>query len=375
MVRLLSRYSGEYQIFTVSRSRETTAYLLENGLEVGQFHDDRLVLLPENRVTYFTDSEAERMQVFEEFDVLEIGADGILYRLYSDTEGDAGIVTTARCNSNCVMCPAGNSERQKGNDTSLEQLDRILRHMPKDLWHFTITGGEPTLIGEESFVHVLESVRRELPDTKILLLTNGRTLGDKGFFERFQEAAPRNFRVAVPIHGSTALKHDRITQAPGSFAQTLRGIANLLKAKIEVELRIVVSKLNADDLMDIAGLICRLFPAVAVVNFIGLEMRGNCVVHADRVLISYQEAFEKSKAAINYLARHGINVGLYNFPYCMIEKAYWPIARKSISAYKSKFYDECGECAMREECCGIFAATMRFYHPPVWPVGLERQYD
>ena len=174
--------------------------------------------------------------------------------------------------------------------------------------------------------------------------------------------------LSIPIHGSTAEKHDYITQARGSFDQTLRAIANLLKANVEVEIRIVVSKLNCDNITEIASLIATKFPTVTVVNFVGLEMRGNCVVNADEVLISYQEAFNSSKAGIKLLVHSGINVGLYNFPYCMIDKGFWPIAQKSISAYKSMFYDECEKCSLREECCGIFLATMNYYKPKVFPI-------
>ena len=88
------------------------------------------------------------------------------------------------------MCPASENERRQLQTMSVERLDEVIRHMPKDLWNFTITGGEPTLIGEDAFVHVLNTVKNELPDTKILLLTNGRTLGDKGFFERFNAERP-----------------------------------------------------------------------------------------------------------------------------------------------------------------------------------------
>jgi len=368
MVRYLSSYKGEYKVFAVSRCKETTDYLRSLNLNVGEFSEDTLTIYPDNIVIDILESERERMSVFEAFDVLEINTNGIIYRWYADAEGDAGIATTSLCNSNCIMCPASENERRQLQTMSVERLDEVIRHMPKDLWNFTITGGEPTLIGEDAFVHVLNTVKNELPDTKILLLTNGRTLGDKGFFERFNAERPKFMRVAIPIHGSTAEKHDYITQAKGSFDQTVRAIANLLRVKTETEIRIVVSKLNCDDILNIAKFIVAVFPSVSIVNFVGLEMRGNCAAHAEEVLISYQEAFQKSKEAIKLLISCGIDVGLYNFPYCMIDKNYWPIAQKSISAYKSVFNDECENCLLQEECCGIFQATKNFYKPKVYPI-------
>ena len=374
MVRFLSQYKGEYKIFIVSKCKETTKNLLAENLTVGELRDDALVILPDNIIIPMSENEKERLKVFVEGDVLDINQNGVIYRWYSIEEGDAGIATTAVCNSNCIMCPASEGERQPKNHLKTEHIDALLRHMPKDLWHFTITGGEPTLVGEDNFIHILSSVKKELPYTKILLLTNGRTLGDKDFCNRFVEEMPKNIRVAIPIHGSTPEKHDYITQAPGSFVQTLRAITNLLRAKVELEIRIVVSKLNCDDITNIANIIMKLFPSVTVVHFVGLEMRGNCVVYPEKVLISYQEAFDKSKEAIKVLIKNGIDVALYNFPYCMIDKKYWPIAQKSISAYKSMFYDECTDCKLKNECCGIFLATMNYYKPKVYPIVDKEDY-
>lgn len=368
MVRFLSQYKGNYKIFIVSKCKETTDFLLSENLTVGELRNDSLTIFPDNIIIPILDNEKERIEVFDEGDVLDINQNGIIYRWYSIADGDAGIATTSLCNSNCIMCPASERERQHKNHLSTEQFDILLKHMPKNLWHFTITGGEPTLIGEDNFIHILSSVKKELPLTKILLLTNGRTLGDKEFCNRFIDEKPENIRVAIPIHGSTPEKHDYITQSPGSFVQTIRAIANLLRAKVELEIRIVVSKLNCDDITNIANMIANLFPSVTIVHFVGLEMRGNCVVYPEKVLISYQEAFLKSKDAIKLLVKKGIDVGLYNFPYCMIDKKYWSIAQKSISAYKSMFYDECTDCKLREECCGIFLATMNYYKPKVYPI-------
>lgn len=375
MVRYLSHYKGPYRIFTVSKNKEMTEQLLAAGLTVGEISEDTLTILPDNIAVTIASEEKARFSVFAEGDVVEINERGILYRWYSVVEGDAGIATTSHCNSNCIMCPASESERRLANNISLPQLDTVLKHMPKDLWYFTVTGGEPTLIGEDKFLHVMRSVKRELPHTRILLLTNGRTLGDRDFFARFAQTRPNHLRIAIPIHGSTAQKHDYITQSPGGFRQTMRGISNILHAHIELELRIVVSKLNCDDVTNIAKLIIRYFPTTTVVNFVGLEMRGNCVANADQVRISYQDAFQKSKEAIRLLIHHGIDVGLYNFPYCMIDEEYWPIAQKSISAYKSMFYDACEQCRLRHECCGIFLATMNFYKPKVYPITSGDQYD
>lgn len=71
------------------------------------------------------------------------------------------------------------------------------------------------------------------------------------FFEKFKKENMKNLRIAIPIHGSIASKHDYITQAKGGFEQTIRGLTNIINANIETEIRIVVSKLNEDDISQV----------------------------------------------------------------------------------------------------------------------------
>lgn len=60
-----------------------------------------------------------------------------------------------------------------------------------------------------------------------------------------------------------------------------------MNAGIKVEIRIVVSKLNCDNLSDIAEFICKYLNRALVVNFVGLEMCGNAARNRERVWIDY----------------------------------------------------------------------------------------
>ena len=127
--------------------------------------------------------------------------------------------------------------------------------------------------------------------------------------------------------------------------------------------------------MDIVKLIVAEFPNVFCVNFIGLEPRGNCARNKQEVYIDLWSGFENSVPAIEYLASHGIDVGLYNFPLCAVDRKYWPLARKSIAGYKNCFAIECDQCLVKEKCAGLFTATLKFIKPIVFPVLDMRYYD
>ena len=84
---------------------------------------------------------------------------------------------------------------------------------------------------------------------------------------------------------------------------------------------------------------------------------GNAAKNKGSVWIDYREAFFKSKKAIQLLVRNGVDVKLYNFPLCAVEREYWGICMKSISGYKVKFGPECDLCNVKSLCGGVFAST------------------
>ena len=163
---------------------------------------------------------------------------------------------------------------------------------------------------------------------------------------------------------------DAITQTPGSFDETFVGLKNLARLNIAVELRVVVSKLNAARLGVIADLIATELPPQSVksVKFMGLEMLGAAAKNRERVWISYEEAFQKSKESIRKLLLNGRDVELYNFPLCAVEEEFWPICAKSVAAYKARFTEKCANCRAQDACGGIFAGTIRQAAADVKPI-------
>lgn len=107
---------------------------------------------------------------------------------------------------------------------------------------FNITGGEPLLRND------LFEILNEISERKFdaFLLTNA-TLIDKKAAERLSSAGVKG--VQVSIEGPEAV-HDAI-RGKGSYAASVRGVKNLLDAGLKVTLNVTLSKLNADNFMDI----------------------------------------------------------------------------------------------------------------------------
>lgn len=299
-------------------------------------------------------------------DIVEINERGVLNRTFCYKDSDATIFMTGNCNSNCVMCPASDYERKANYGNRRQTIVEYISMLPPDLRNYVVTGGEPTL-NPKLFLDTMKLLSERFPKAEGLLLTNGRSFSVLPFLVDMLEHCPPYLTVAIPLHGSTAELHDEITRVQGSFRQTVRGIYYLLTRHVSVEIRIVVTKVNYRDIIGLCRMIAHTFPSTCRVNFISLEVRGNCYSNRERVYISPKASFQASKEGIKILMGQGIDVGLYNYPLCCVEPGYQFLCKKSISYEKVRYALECERCKIRENCGGVFVSTLKTVHPELYP--------
>lgn len=351
-------YNYGYKIVSLALDEDTKEKLLERGLNILYLSNAEMVLLPEN-IGVFVESESfEKIKQFNNYDVLEIWENGIVNRRYNDKSDDNYFFITGACNSNCVMCPSPDMTRKKVPQTNMLDLIELARHVPSDTPHLTITGGEPFLVGKNIFPF-LQYLKENFSFTEFLFLTNGRVFAIENYVQQFVENVPNNSIVAIPVHGSCNNVHDAITRADGSFKQTMRGIKQLIKNKIRVEIRVVVSKLNIDDIDAIADLIISQLKGIEYVSIIAMEMTGNARVNKEQVWIPYKETFNRISSALRKMVENGVDVKLYNFPICTVQKSFWTLCEKSISSNKVRFAETCDNCKYKSACGGVFAGTFQ----------------
>lgn len=323
-----------------------------------KFHSDSLSISIDEGSLFYT---------LRTGDVISIDDRGIIYVQFAKNDDDVCLFLTGHCNSNCIMCPSSDAERRSHEEITFDWFQRFLALLPKEVGHFTVTGGEPTL-NTELFFRVMALVADHFPDAETLLLTNGRSFAARSMVNRLIEHCPQYLRVAIPVHGPSPQIHDMITQTPRSFYETSMGIRHLLDAGIAVELRVVVSKLNSAYLNEIADCIIGNFPKALVVNFIGLETRGSCAKNYDDVYITLADAARVAIPAIDRLASAGVDAALYNFPLCVVDKGHWSICRNSISPDKIRYPAECEVCEAKIVCGGFFSTTLSMAKPTVHPI-------
>ena len=265
------------------------------------------------------------------------------------------------------MCPDSDVVRNTKENPDIKKILEQIHCIPDDTKHITITGGEPGILKDNIF-KVLSECKKCLPETEFLFLTNGRIFANTDFTKQFKENIPEFIRVAIPIYADNKELHDSITRASGSFNQTICGIKKLLERKIDIEIRIVVTKMNYKYLNNIAQFIIKEIPNIKMVNIMALEMTGNAYKNRDDVWINFDFVKDYLYQACLTIIEAGIIVNLYNFPLCCIDERLYSIAHKSISDYKIRFKKECEDCSVKQNCGGFFNSTINVKEIKVKPI-------
>ena len=275
--------------------------------------------------------------------------------VFVDQDGTCLYVTEA-CNSNCIMCPMSIASRKRGNSLSNDEWQDIFKIIPEDESHITITGGEPFLVFQD-LLPVIQNLSTLFPNAEVLILTNGRALAIKHIFQEILPTITDRFCFAIPVHGSTDYFHDAITQTPGSFHQTMQGLKKLSRSQAKIEIRIVGHKLNLSDINNTIKMLVDSDIRITTINIVAMEMTGCAAANRNKLWVDYSELFLSSVEGIRYAVKKGVDVGLYNFPFCAVPKEYWGLVKNSITPSKIRYYEECSDCKEYENCGGLFYST------------------
>jgi len=145
---------------------------------------------------------------------------------------------TYRCNNNCRHCwlwlPPGAVEKK--NELSFAEIERMVgeaRRMGCREW--IISGGEPML--REDFSEIFDLLTR---CSRTYTLNSNGTRITPGIALLLKRPGVK----LIALYGADAKVHDFVTRNPGSFADTMRGIAYLREAGVDFLVQIVPMRAN-----------------------------------------------------------------------------------------------------------------------------------
>ncbi|MDP9047519.1 MAG: His-Xaa-Ser system radical SAM maturase HxsC [Bacteroidota bacterium] len=304
-------------------------------------------------------------------DIVSVGDDGFVRTVYRVNSFYNTILATERCNSNCLMC--SQPPKDKNDIPYLYELyRRVIPLIPKDCVELTMTGGEPTLMGE-LFFQLLDQITSELPDTDIHVLTNGRSFAWEHMADRLAQVNNPRLMLGVPVYADYYQVHDYIVQAKDAFHQTILGLHNLARYSQRIEVRVVLHKQSVPRLTRLANYIYKNLPFTEHVTFMGLEYTGYTPYNIEQLWIDPYDYNDELTEAVEFLAGQGMRVSVYNAQLCVMPESLWPFARKSISDWKNDYLPACRECSQLAACGGLFTWNLKKHSSHIAPIVLHHE--
>ena len=280
------------------------------------------------------------------------GTTGNVRSLYRPYELHHHLFVTERCNSNCLMCsqpPKDKDDVAALTKRNLELIGLIEEPPP----YLTITGGEPTLLGDSLFT-LISQLKKSMPTTELHMLSNGRTFAFPEYARTFAGIEHPNISLGIPLYSDTAGVHDYVVQAKGAFDQTVAGFHQAARHGIRVEVRVVLHKLTIPRLTKLVDYIYRNLTFVEHIALMGLEYTGYTPRNIHELWIDPYDYQDELETAVEYLDTRNMTVSIYNHQLCVLRPSLWRFARKSISDWKTLYLPECQTCSVLPSCGGIF---------------------
>ncbi len=308
--------------------------------------------------------ESSSLELLKEGDVVAIYPDGNVEQLWLANSDSNVLFMTHTCNCHCIMCP----QPSRRDDDDFLLINRRILHLVRKqrVRGLCITGGEPTL-RMDALCELIRVCRTDFPSTCVNLLTNGKILRDFDCAKRLALIGNHNLTYCVSLASDIPDEHDRIMDSKGCFNEVVRALQNLALLSQRLEIRIVIHKLNATRLPQMAEFIYRNFPFVAHTAWMVMETTGLAWQNLQQLWVDPSEYVPQLREAIAHLHRRNLDTSIYNMPLCMIPEPLWSFAPDSISDWKKTFLPVCSSCIKIPSCPGVFA-TSKFHSTHLHPI-------
>lgn len=158
----------------------------------------------------------------------------------------------------------------------------------------------------------------------------------------------------VPLYAQDAPTHDMIVGKSGAHDRLCESLALLGRAGSNLELRTVLMQANAPELPQLASFISKDVSFASVWAIMQMENIGFARKNWNEQFFDNSLEFNPISSAMDILLPSGVEVALYNFPYCTIPTRYRDYSYQAISDWKQKFLPQCSSCATFNKCGGFF---------------------
>ena len=300
---------------------------------------------------------SDELSYLKDHDVIKLQPNTLKLDVLYRKEANAHyFLVTERCNSFCIMC----SQPPKDVDDHF-LVDDMLAALPlihPDTHEIGITGGEASLWGDD-FIKLIQTAKNHLPNTGLHILSNGRTFKDLDLAIKVAKIKHPDIMFGIPLYADYSQLHDFIVQADDAFDDTIRGILNLKRCQVPVEIRVVIHQKNYHRLPQLAQFITRNLLFVNHVALMGLELMGFAKSNLEGLWIDPYDYQNELQEAVETLTRIGIRTSIYNTPLCLIPETIRRYSVRSISDWKNEYLNNCADCSAKQQCGGFFSSNLK----------------
>lgn len=298
-------------------------------------------------------------------DVVKVAPNLKISVLFRKDANAHSLLVTERCNSFCVMCSQPPRDIDDGN--IVEDLLEAIPLFDRDTKEIGFTGGEPTLLGSRLY-ELIRCAKSYLPNSALHVLSNGRKFENIDVAKGVATVGHPDLMFGIPLYSDISSVHDFVVQADGAYDETIRGILNLKRCNVRVELRVVIHRLTIDRLPELSRFIARNLLFVDHVALMGLELTGFAKANLGELWVD-PFAYRESLADVaDFLHVAGIKVSIYNHQLCILAPRSRRFAVKSISDWKNEYLPICSECSVRHSCGGFFSSSAIRYSEHIHPL-------
>ncbi|HYD49230.1 MAG TPA: radical SAM protein [Terriglobales bacterium] len=264
------------------------------------------------------------------------------------------------CNQACQFCFVSTHLPPAQEATVREAIEEAGRAGAM----LVLSGGEPTL--NPRLVDYVGLGRRAGAGS-IELQSNAIRLAEADLTEALANAGLD--RAMVSLHGSHASLSDAITGAPGTFAATVRGIDELLRAGIQTRLNFVFCQANRDDFPQFVDLVASRWPSAGIVfSFVGSHT--DVVPRTVELIPRFSEVLPSLRQGLARARRAGLVVtgfdSMCGMPLCLVpaeERVHFSAIEVGAEAGGGELIkgEACTHCSASHRCHGIRRGYAELY--------------
>lgn len=263
-----------------------------------------------------------------------------------------------QCNNDCTYCSEADEYMENLEPKTLNQIKEEVRKTRAKYDFINFMGREPTL--RKDFIDILKFTKT-LNFQQVGFTTNGRLLAYLSFTRAVLKTGVN--QIVISLNGATAKTHDQLTRVPGSFAQTITGIKNVMRFKnpeVSVIANFPLNKLNYFELKLAIDLVKDLgIREINILHIAPLSRRSR----TKKIVMKMSELGEYVvKVLKEYKSNPNLKFLLVEFPPCSLPKEareyFFPCLEKNPEKVRIPL---CKNCLYKKECDGVLQDYINLY--------------